>query len=249
MYHKISEVGEPDRLDRFYRHLDYLCSTFSIVTPGESLSSNRLNICLTFDDAYYDFYYYVYPALQQRNIKAVLGIPTAYIQESTQATPEARLRVPYPDGLSLDAVIQAQTPLCTWPELLEMTKSGYMCPASHSHTHANLAKLGEATDGTHIDWDQEIRGSKTILADKLKTAIDIFIYPYGRLNPQAHREVRKQYRYGMRIGSALNADWAHLQGLLYRVDADALWLPQKPITKTFCLGAYTKYLINRIRGK
>jgi len=247
MYHKISEITDPSRIPRFQRHLSQLAAKYPIMTPGESVPQGRLGLCLSFDDAYYDFYQHVFPLLKNLNIKAVLGIPTAFIQDSSSVAPERRLRVPYPDGLSLDPKVQAQVPLCTWAELREMTQSGHVYPASHSHTHANLG-LNPENPGSP-NWDQEICHSQTRLQDRLGVSIDTFVYPYGRLSPEAHRRVRAHYRFGMRIGSALNRGWSHPEGLIYRLDADPLWLQGKSIGPGLCALAYLKFLWNRLRGK
>lgn len=243
MYHKIVEPNFPERFSKFRVHLEYLKAHYPIVYPGEKEPSSHFSVCLCFDDAYYDFYHHVYPLLHELDMKAVLAIPTAFIQEKTAITSEQRLGVPYPDGLSSDKNIQAQAPLCTWEELGVMVKSGRVYPASHSHTHTNMSSAKESI------WEQEIEGSKQLLETKLNFPVDTFVYPYGRLSPQTHRRIRQNYRYAFRIGSALNRDWSHPTGLIYRIDADEFWLNEKTFGRKCYAEAYLKYWLNRIRGR
>jgi len=242
MYHKISASSEPDRLLAFREHLIDLKNRFSIITPGDPIPHGKLAVCLTFDDAYYDFYHYVYPLLQELNIKAVLAIPTAYIIENTEMNPAERLAVPYPDGLSTYASVRQHVPFCTWTELREMVNSKYVYPASHSHTHANLC---DST--THLN--AEIAGAKALLEAQLHIPIDTFVYPYGKMNTAVHQAVRQQHRFGLRIGAGLNFNWNAPKGLLYRVNADPLWIHRKKITTRFLFKAGINGILNRLRGK
>mgnify|MGYP001109808257 CR=1 FL=1 len=242
MYHKISESSEPDRLPAFREHLIDLKKRFAIVTPGDPTPSGKLAICLTFDDAYYDFYHHVYPLLKELDLKAVLAIPTAYIVENTEVNSDERLAVPYPDGLSTYASVQQHAPFCTWAELREMVNSKRVYPASHSHTHANLC---DAT--THLQ--AEISDAKALLEAQLHTPIDTFVYPYGRMNAAVHKAVREQHRFGLRIGAGLNMDWDAPKGLLYRVNADPLWMHRKKITTGFLLKSGFNCVINRLSVK
>jgi peptidoglycan/xylan/chitin deacetylase (PgdA/CDA1 family) len=242
MYHKIIEPYAPDRLLAFREHLIDLKSRVQIVIPGDPIPSGKRAVCLTFDDAYYDFYHDVYPLLQALNIKAVLAIPTAYIIDNTEINPAERLAVPYPDGLSDYARVKQHVPFCTWTELREMVNSTHVYPASHSHTHANLC------DPT-VNVDAEIHTSKNLLETQLNTAIDTFVYPYGKMNTTVHQAVRQAYRFGLRIGAGLNMDWKASKGLLYRVNADPLWMHRKKITPGFLCKSAFNYAFNRLRGK
>jgi peptidoglycan/xylan/chitin deacetylase (PgdA/CDA1 family) len=242
MYHKISEASEPDRLSAFREHLIDLKNRFTIITPGEPVPKHKLTVCLTFDDAYYDFYHFVYPLLQELNIKAVLAIPTAYILEETKLDPVNRLRVPYPDGLSAYNLVKQDVPFCTWSELREMHNSQLVYPASHSHNHLNLCD-------PKVNVPEELERSQQLLETQLNTQIDTFVYPYGKMNKTVHQAVRQKYRFGLRIGAGLNRDWNTTKGLLYRINADPLWLNRKKITPGFLLKAGFNYALNQLRGK
>jgi peptidoglycan/xylan/chitin deacetylase (PgdA/CDA1 family) len=205
------------------------------------LPKDKIAVCLTFDDAYFDFYHYVYPLLQLLNIRAVLGIPTQWIQNNTTVDPQTRLKIPYPEGLK-SGVQQSHAPLCTWAEIKEMTNSGYVKPASHSDTHASMV-------GNKTNLIQEIQGSQQALQKKLGMPIDTFIYPFGRMSRGVHKLVRTHYQFGMRIGSAMNKDWHSRSGLLYRIDADHFWQTGQTISKSFIRICQWKAWLNRLRGK
>jgi peptidoglycan/xylan/chitin deacetylase (PgdA/CDA1 family) len=244
MYHQISKPNNKNSLANFYNHLNYLSYNFPIVLPGEQLKKNCLSVCLTFDDAYYDFYHYVYPQLQSLNIKAALGIPTNYIAQTSIVPANIRLGVEYPAGLSNDHSLQTKmSPLCTWQEIREMVNSGLVMPCSHSLTHANLKTC------TLEQLELETKYSKQMLEENVKTKITSFIYPFGAMNATTHRVVRKYYAFGLRIGTAINSNWQQNDGLLYRVDADEFLDLNSKITSSQLLHWRLKYYINKLRGK
>ncbi|MEY3182424.1 MAG: hypothetical protein RLZ35_409 [Pseudomonadota bacterium] len=242
MYHKISDPSDPKRLLAFKQHLIELKRRFSIVTPADRLPKHQVSVCLTFDDAYYDFYHYVYPLLQALDLKAVLAIPTAYITEHTQIPAEERLAVPYPNALSDYSTVKNSIPFCTWSEIREMVDSQRVYPASHSHNHLNLCEKN-----TNIREELDI--SKQLLEEKLNMAIDTFVYPYGKMNRMVHKTVQKTYRFGLRIGGAINLGWSTQNGLLYRVNADPFWIDGKKISSGFLVKSVFNHALNRLRGK
>lgn len=237
MYHKINEPNCAARLPQFHAHLKYLVENFPIIAPGAKLN-NQLSICLTFDDAYCDFYNDIYPLLQQYQIPAVLGITTKYTLDNTDLPMAKRLAVPYPTGMDA-GIYDTHAPLCTWEEINEMVASNLVVPASHSHTHADLKN-------PNSDLAQEGELSKHILQEKLTTNIDTFIYPFGKMNKSVHKHLSKHYKYLMRIGGSVNHDWSQL---IYRVDADHLWPNNIQITAKFLKSLKWKYWLNKIRGK
>lgn len=240
MYHQIVGAGHPEATKRFFQHLQYLAQNYTIATPGERLLSNKLTLCLTFDDAYFDFYHVVYPMLQKLNIKAVLGIPVKIIQEDTQLSYEQRLQLLQP--------LMEQTPysdypaFCNWTEIKEMVNSGLVIPASHSYSHINLAQAD-------VDWQLEAVQSKHILQQKLNQPVDTFIYPFGAMNRQAHQQLIPHYQYIMRIGSALNYSWHNRNNILYRIDANHFWPHNKKWDKMKLLRYSIKMLGNIIKAK
>ena len=99
---------------------------------------------------------------------------------------------------------------CTWEQIIEMHNSPYVQIASHSFSHVNLLDKD-------VDLDLELKTSKRILEEKLNGEISTFVYPYGKMNRKLQKEVKKYYKYVMRIGSAAQFSWKQL---LYRIPSD-----------------------------
>lgn len=239
MFHRVDAPQLGCAPEQFARYLQYLIQHFPIVLPGEKLNA-PLSIFLTFDDAYYDFYHYVYPLLRQHNIKALLAVPTQYITASTQLEPKQRLQLPSYEFM--EASYQDKAPLCTWQELKEMHDSGHVLMANHSHSHANLAN-------DDIDFEKEILTSKQILEQQLNTTINYFVYPYGKMTRALHKMVCQNYQFALRIGGAINYHWDYQNQHIYRVTADHLWTQGKPITSALIYQLSFKYWLNRLRKK
>lgn len=242
MYHKIFEPTSPHFIEKFEAHLAYLTKHFPIVFPGDKLDPNRLNICLTFDDAYYDFYSHVFPLLQRYQAKAILAVPTKYILDSTEIDAQTRLAVPYPTGMD-NTLYQSHAPFCTVEELKMMANSAHVKLASHSHSHLHLARELKCQQ----DFEREIILSKHILEHKTQSPVSSFVYPYGNFSRTLDKKIQEIYPHTFRIGSALNHSWK--RPLLYRIDATPFWQESRFLTDTE-LNRYTKqYYWNRLRLK
>jgi peptidoglycan/xylan/chitin deacetylase (PgdA/CDA1 family) len=242
MYHRIAQPELPQAAKLFQQHLAELSQHYPIVIPGEPLAKNQLSICLTFDDAYFDFYHTVYPVLRQLKLRAVLAVPVKFIMEQTTLSPTERLQVPHAQ-MMIDGGYQTSTPFCTWQEIQEMAASGHVVIASHSYNHLNLNQKG-------YDFQQEIAISRQILAAKTAQPITTFVYPFGKMNKDLHRQLREYYPYAMRIGSALNRDWENGgSGLIYRIDADPFWQQQIQWGRQHYWKYKMKYFSNLIRSR
>lgn len=194
-------------------HLELISERYTTIFPGERIT-NR-SVCLTFDDAYYDFYYYVFPLLKKYNLKALLAVPSAFILDETNIESEKRLSLKHQDIYENS---EAFSPFCTYVELREMVQSGHVQIASHSMNHVNLTQ-------EDVDLEKEIFGSKVILEDKLGCRIDSFVLPFGKYNDAAVALVHEHYSYVFRIGNALNPSWDGIGGLIYRIKGDGLKRP------------------------
>jgi peptidoglycan/xylan/chitin deacetylase (PgdA/CDA1 family) len=214
MYHHINNDRFSNSQEMFERHLKYVMKRFAIVVPGDELSKKKENLCLTFDDAYYDFYHYVFPLLKKYQIKAVLAVPTALISDSTDVDPEQRMSLSHKE-IYQSKNYQTYASFCTWEELREMSDSGYVIIASHSHSHKDLTLLG-------IDLEEEIVTSKQILETHLDKKVESFILPFGRYNHDAFTLLQKHYRYIFKAGQGINRDFRGIRGLIYRIDGDEL---------------------------
>ena len=195
-------------IEAFLRLLDELFPKYPSVLPGDPLSLFSPSISLTFDDASFDFYHYVFPLLKQRNLKALLSIPTFYIKEKSNSTIEERLSGNLFDENS------PHTPFCTWEEIRTMVETGLIEAASHSHTHIDLTK--------EVDLNLEILSSKALLEEKLKRKIKTFVFPFGKFNGKTLQLAKKHYPYVMRVGSSFNLSWQNLSGVIYRLPSDLI---------------------------
>ena len=240
MYHRVSEPNNQKALANFTDHLQQIANKYNIICPKQAPIKNKLNVCLTFDDAYYDFYAYVFPLLKKLQIKAILGVPVKYILENTNVQSSERLNVAYPKGMQ-DNLYKTKAPFCTWAELKEMQDTGFVDIACHSYSHPHI--------GPESDFNKEVIEAKNILQNKLNVNINYFIYPYGHFHKKTHNKLLEHYDFAFRIGSALNKGWNNKTGVIYRVDADKFWKSNNDITPKDLKKYTRKYWINKIRGK
>jgi len=214
MYHHVNSDRCSNKLDLFDKHLQYIQKHFQTIFAGEKIENDSL--CLTFDDAYADFYYDIFPLLKKYNLKATLGVPTKYILDMTHNTKSQR--VSFEHNHLFENYQQAT--FCTFAELQEMLSSGLVEIASHSHTHINLLEH-------NANLKDEIIKSKRILEEKLHIEVKSFIFPFGKYNQFILSECKNHYQYMFRIGNAIHKDFSGIDGVIYRVDGDNLKTPDE----------------------
>jgi peptidoglycan/xylan/chitin deacetylase (PgdA/CDA1 family) len=231
MYHNI----EIDKLDVFERHLENLISKYHVVVPGDELKKDKISVCLTFDDAYLNFYKVVFPILLKHKVKSVISVPVGVIDKDKDL---------FRNDNSIFHSDIYKNIFCSWDELRELVNSGIVTIASHGYSHCDMSK--------NIDENsiyKEVVTSKLILEEKLKTKINIFVYPYGKSNNKNHNFIKQNYEFNMRIGSSINKNWYNINNYIYRIDADNYWPNLLDISKIDLFKYFIKYLINSIRGK
>lgn len=238
MYHHVNSDDLPlSNSDVMMKaHLELISERYTTIFPGETITNN--SICLTFDDAYYDFYYYVFPLLKKYNLKALLAVPSAFILENTDIDPVKRLSLKHQD---IYENYQTFAPFCTYAELREMVQSGHVEIASHSMHHVNFTQEG-------VDLEKEIFGSKVMLEDKIGCRIDSFVLPFGKYNDAAVALAREHYSYVFRIGNALNPSWDGIGGLIYRIKGDELKRPCSLFNPLKQLSFWCKTLVKWIKS-
>lgn len=238
MYHHINSDDLPlsNSDSMMESHLALIAKRYTTVFPGDTIVKN--SICLTFDDAYYDFYHYVFPLLKKYNLKALLAVPSTYILDDTEIVPEKRLSLKHHE---IYENYQLFAPFCTYTELGEMVNSGHVAIASHSMNHVNLSEAG-------VDLEQEIFGSKVALEENIGCRVDSFVLPYGKYNDEVVALAREHYSYVFRIGNALNPSWEGIGGLLYRIKGDALRAPDELFKPLKQLGFWFKTIIKTFKG-
>lgn len=214
MYHRVGTGKHTNSKEMLRSHLTFLKERYAIVLPGDPLQKRKFSICLTFDDASFDFYHFVFPMLKELNIKALLGVPARYILDSSTLAPEERLSVPYTMAMQ-DGFFDQKAPFCTWEEIDEMVESGHVEVASHSFMHCNLTF-------DFVDLNREVVTSKQIIETNLSQSINSFIYPFGRSNVRLHEYVAEHYPYAFRIGSSLNWGWGNGKKPITRIIGDQM---------------------------
>jgi peptidoglycan/xylan/chitin deacetylase (PgdA/CDA1 family) len=241
LYHRVGDGKYANSPSMMSQHLTWVAERYRTVLPGDDLNPFGVDICLTFDDATYDFYHYVFPLLKQLNIRALLSVPVHFIQDRTELDPSLRLSVPYSVAMKGD-IPRTHVPFCTWQELREMAHSQVVQIASHSIHHRNMIDPG-------LDLDWEIAGSKRILESQLLFPIRTFVYPLGKFNRAVHKQVKSHYEFAMRIGTAWNSSWQNWSGMVYRIISDNLAACDYPLRASRKLSYSWFYLINSLRGR
>jgi len=212
MYHHINSDKFSNSKNVFEKHLEYMAKKFNIVLPGDKLS--KINVCLVFDDAYYDFYYFVFPLLKKYNAKAMLSVPVKYILEDTDLSSNKRLSIKHSDMMR-DSNYIKYAPFCTWKEINKMVDSDLVGISSHSFSHIDLSQ-------ENVNFDLELKKSKEIIESKIKQCINSFTFPYGQSNERLKSNVTKYYKYSFGIGGIDNRTWDGFNKILYRIYADDL---------------------------
>lgn len=240
MYHHINSDDLPlsNSDEMMELHLRLISKRYTTVFPGEAL--NKKSICLTFDDAYFDFYHYVFPLLKKYHLKALLAVPSAYILDDTDVESSHRLSLHH-HQIYEGENYKMYAPFCTYKELREMVQSGLVQIASHSMNHLNLADEG-------IALEREIFGSKAVLEEKLGYRVESFVLPYGKYNDAVVALAQEYYSYIFRIGNALNPSWDGIGGLVYRIKGDALKSPNELFSPFKQMGFWLKTLVKMIKS-
>lgn len=237
LYHRVAEGKRANPLAMMEEHLALFAGR--TVLPGDPLDAR--SVCLTFDDAYFDFYHFIFPLLKKYHLRALLAVPVHYILEKTSLPPAVRLGVTYREAMQNDVHL-SHAPFCTWEELSEMTSSGLVEIASHSMHHQSLLTPG-------LNLDLEIAGSKQLLEEKLHCPIRTFVYPLGQFNRTIHARVKRHYEFAMRIGSTWNTSWQNYSGMIYRILSDNLVSPDQHLRLTRQFSYAWFYLLNSLRGR
>lgn len=241
LYHHIGFGKYSNSINLLEENLAYLSKKYNIVLPKDKIDFFKLNICLTFDDAFFDFYHFVFPILKKLKIKALLAVPVKFILDDTNIDQNIRLSVSYKEAFEKEIYLK-KAPFCTWNELKEMSDSKLVQIASHSYNHQNLIDK-------NIDLDLEIIQSKKILEEKLQTKINTFVYPFGKFNKEIHNKVKKNYKFIMRIGSSFNLTWQNMNHMTYRIISDNLQMKDENL-KFFKFANYLwNFLSNTIRKR
>jgi peptidoglycan/xylan/chitin deacetylase (PgdA/CDA1 family) len=136
-----------------------------------SLPSGKLNVAITFDDAYVSVAENALPALASRGFHSTIFVPTATLG----GPPNWAMKDGSPDSfeivMSAEQIAKLSSPLVTL--------------GSHSCTHPRLSRLAPS------DAREEIDGSRIKLQDLTAQDIRLFAFPYGDHNASTIELCRK----------------------------------------------------------
>ena len=215
-------------------HFEYIAATHPNVLPGDRLRDGAISVCLCFDGAYYDLFATVLPLLQKHGLRAMVAVPPSYIREDAIVSLNERLAIS-----SADAYAHPESGgLCTWRELHQLAKTGLCAIAALGYSNVPL-------DRTDSDFETEIHVPRTLLAARLNTPVESFVFPFGRTTRQAIGEVKSGYHYAFSNCGGSNSGWHHRQ--LFRVCADNLRTPTEPFETSRLLRYRAKAFWHRLR--
>ncbi len=170
-YHHVSDTTPPSTSispEKFKAHINWIKENQVLVLalPDiiKTLQTNRnfshdKVLAITFDDANRSVCDIAWPILKKHQLPFTLFISTETVEKDYQSQ-------------------------CSWSQLKEMSASGLMTPANHSHRHLNMIS-GEIS--THPDkWKQAMREdilkAQALIEDKVGNASRLFAYPFGEYN-------------------------------------------------------------------
>jgi peptidoglycan/xylan/chitin deacetylase (PgdA/CDA1 family) len=166
---------------RFAAHLDALLDagfrfidqrTFLDTVEGIREGSGR-EILLTFDDGYGELLSSAVPALERRDIPALIFVVSDYVGREN----EWELRLPGRRFRHLD-----------WDEIQDLARRGFAF-GSHTRTHRDLTRLTAAA--VH----DELFSSRRTIEERLERPVHTLSYPFGLMNAAVAREAaRAGYR-------------------------------------------------------
>ena len=150
----------------------------------------KKSVVLTFDDGFYNNYYYVFPLLKKYNAKATISIVGSY---SEFACEEAN---PQPAYSYLD-----------WDNINEMRKSGLVEFANHSYNlhsldnrRGTVKDKGESYENYRHVLLTDIFKNQHLIEDFCGFTPNIFTYPYG-LTCEAGERLIKNSGFNATLGT------------------------------------------------
>lgn len=184
MYHHVKNTGlgkdviSPYEFEsdlKYFTENNYTTITIKdlidYVNKGKDLPEKP--IILSFDDGYYNTYKYVYPLLQQYNMKIVLSV----IGKVT-------------DDFSKVVDNNVNFAHMTWNEINEMQSSGLVEIQNHSYNLHKICKgrygCSQLVNETFSQYEDFIEEDIIKLQDRINEMVNItpntFTYPYGKYN-------------------------------------------------------------------
>ena len=146
---------------------------------GKKLPENP--ILITFDDGYESFYVYAFPLLKKLGMSAVLSVIGTYSETYSNSNDH---NVNYSH--------------CTWEQISEMSKSGFVDIGNHTWDMHTLGvrkgcaqEYGESDSAYSKALNEDVGKLQKKLSEVDGTAPVIFTYPYGRMCKNSYDVIDK----------------------------------------------------------
>jgi peptidoglycan/xylan/chitin deacetylase (PgdA/CDA1 family) len=169
-FHRVQDSEDPQGLsigrDLFARHCRFFKRHFDVVPLADLVTRLERGepvdrqLAITFDDGYRDNFVNARPVLEDLSLPATFFVVSRWI--GSDAWPW------------WDREQGVRHPWMTWDQVKYLNQAGFDIGA-HTRTHADLGRIGEAAAR------DEIFGARHDLERRLRRRIDLFAYPYGRL--------------------------------------------------------------------
>jgi len=213
MYHHAGAdrySNSPELLDRQFRYIRK--RGIRTLLPGGDVSSGG-NLCLVFDDAYFDFFQHVFPLLRKHDLCAVLAVPTGYVLEQTDRPAPVRLSVPHDETMDGN-VYRTRAPFCTWKEIVKMVSSQRIAVAAHGHRHF-------APDAHGLKaWHEDVLLARRTLQNRLGVRCDSLVLPHGLSPDPNDRNTVGAFSHVFGIGDRKYEDWPPPSEVILRFRGD-----------------------------
>jgi peptidoglycan/xylan/chitin deacetylase (PgdA/CDA1 family) len=143
----------------FREQMNWLAAESIPVAPLERIRETPGAVAITFDDGFRNFFAEALPVLRQHRFPATVFVVTGFCGRRNDWPSQPRGGIP-----SLD--------LMSWDEVRQAERMG-IAIGCHTATHPYLSRLSKS------DLEDELRGSRADIEQRIGRAVDTFAYPYG----------------------------------------------------------------------
>lgn len=185
MYHSISPATAPTCIapETFRMQMGMLAECgYGTVTLSDFASWRRgerelpaKTAVITFDDGFADFASAAHPVLRDHGFTATVFLPTSRMGGAVNWDGDA-----------------SQSPLLSWDEIQALAEEGVEF-GGHGLSHSDLTGLPPH------DMQNEVRGPKQAIEEKLQRPVASFAPPYGRSTPAIREEIARNYEISLGV--------------------------------------------------
>ncbi len=181
----------PEARSNFEGNLHYLRKKTNVVGLDDyfagRLSSENINVVITFDDGYKSWLDYAVPALKDLNLPATFFVSSGFVgleEEAEEEFAKSRLQLEPKPGKKM--------PGCLSPEDLRTIVEGGFIVGGHTVDHCNLAEIRDLRRARYEIMEDRIRLEKWT-----GSQVKYFSYPFGACsNPEINLvEILKEAGY------------------------------------------------------